>query len=46
MSRLADWLVRQAPGYRQRHGAQLTPERSRALTAIERCRTPALGGQV
>jgi hypothetical protein len=46
MSRLADWLVRQAPGFRQRHGAQLTPERARALTAIERCRTPALGGQV
>ena len=46
MSRLADWLVRQAPGYRQRHGARLTPERARALTAIERCRTPAQGGQV
>jgi len=46
MSRLADWLVRQAPGYRQRQGAQLTPERARALTAIERCRTPQLGGQV
>jgi hypothetical protein len=46
MSRLADWLVRQAPGYRKRHGARLTPERTRALAAIERCRTPAQGGQV
>jgi hypothetical protein len=46
MSRLADWLVRHAPGYRQRHGARLTPERSRALDAIERCRTPAQGGLV
>ena len=46
MSRLADWLVRHAPGYRQRHGARLTPERARALDAIERCRTPAQGGLV
>ena len=46
MSRLADWLARQAPGYRQRHRARLTPERSRALAAIARCRTPAQGGQV
>jgi len=39
-----DWklfdLVRCADHHR------LPPERARALTAIERCRTPALGGQV
>ena len=46
MSVLADWLVRQAPGYRQRQGARLTPEQTRTLAAIERCRTPAQGGQV
>jgi hypothetical protein len=43
--RLADWLVRQAPAWL--HGNRpLTPAQRRALLAITRCRTPALGGHV
>jgi hypothetical protein len=45
VSVLADWLVRQAP--RWLHGSRaLTPAQRRALHAIMRCRTPALGGHV
>lgn len=57
MSVLADWLVRQAPAWldpaaclrashRQATGRPLTPAQRRALLAILRCRTPALGGHV
>ena len=42
MSVLADWLVRQAPAALAR--GDLTPPQRRALHAIQRCRTPALGG--
>ena len=43
MSVLADWLVRQAPAWLDGE-RPLTPAQRRALLAILRCRTPALGG--
>jgi len=48
MSVLADWLARQAPAWLDpaNAGPPLTPAQRRALLAIVRCRTPALGGQV
>jgi len=48
MAVLADWLVRQAPAWLDpvRAGPAITPGQRRALVAISRCRTPALGGQV
>lgn len=45
MSVLADWLARQAPAWLDGN-RPLTPAQRRALIAIERCRTPALGGHV
>lgn len=44
MSALADWLARQAPAWLD--ASVLTPAQRRALTAIVRCRTPALGGHL
>ena len=45
MSILADWLARQAPAWLD--GAHpLAPAQRRALLAILRCRTPALGGHL
>ena len=45
MSVLADWLARQAPAWLDGE-RPLTPAQRRALLAILRCRTPALGGHV
>ena len=45
MSVLADWLGRQAPAWLD-GSRPLTPAPRRALLAILRCRTPALGGHV
>ena len=45
MSVLADWLVRQAPAWLD-GPRPITPAQRRALHAIVRCRTPALGGHV
>lgn len=45
MSALADWLGRQAPAWLE-GSHPLTPAQRRALLAITRCRTPALGGHV
>jgi hypothetical protein len=45
MSVLADWLVRRAPAWLD-GSRPLVPTQRRALHAITRCRTPALGGQV
>lgn len=45
MSVLADWLRRQAPAWLD-GSRPLTPAQRRALTAILRCRTPALGGRI
>jgi hypothetical protein len=46
MSALADWLVRQAPGWLEDEHGSLAPQARRALVAITRCRTPVLGGRV
>ena len=43
MAVLADWLARQAPAWLDGE-RPLTPAQRRALLAILRCRTPALGG--
>ena len=45
MSALADWLGRQAPAWLD-GSYPVTPAQRRALLAITRCRTPALGGHV
>jgi hypothetical protein len=45
MSVLADWLVRRAPAWLD-GSRPLVPAQRRALHAIVRCRTPALGGHV
>ena len=45
MSVLADWLARQAPAWLD-GSRSLPPAQRRALLAIQRCRTPALGGHV
>lgn len=46
MSGLADWLAGQAPTWLRGERGPLTPSQRRALLAIQRCRTPALGGRV
>ena len=46
MAQLADWLARQAPAVLARPDARVSPAQRRALTAIARCRTGALGGHV
>lgn len=46
MSTLADWLARQATAQLARDDAPLPPPQRRALHAIARCRTRALGGHV
>jgi len=46
MALLADWLAREAPAALARDDARLSPAQRRALTAIARCRTGALGGHV
>jgi predicted RNA-binding Zn-ribbon protein involved in translation (DUF1610 family) len=43
---LADIFRQYAPAYRQKYAARLLPSHHRAMRAIERCRTEALGGQV
>ena len=44
MIELAEVICRHGPEYRARFGARLPPAHGRALRALERCRTPALGG--
>jgi hypothetical protein len=46
MSRLADWLAGQAPAWLRGEYGPLAPRQRRALLAIQRCRTPELGGRV
>ena len=43
---MADVFRRFGPAFRERHGASLSVARWRAMTAIETCRTAALGGHV
>lgn len=43
---LADVVRRHGPAYRARFGHAVLPSHVRALDAIARCRTPALGGHI
>ena len=43
---VADVFRRFGPAFRDQHGASLSAARRRAMSAIERCRTAALGGHV
>jgi hypothetical protein len=43
---LADIFRTYGPAYRSKFGSKLLPSHRRAMRAIERCRTPALGGHV
>jgi len=43
---VADVFRRYGDAYRERHGASLCTAQRRVMTAIERCRTAALGGHV
>ncbi|MDH3662939.1 MAG: IS91 family transposase [Alphaproteobacteria bacterium] len=43
---VADVFRRYGDDYRHRHGASLSTAQRRVMTAIERCRTAALGGHV
>ena len=43
---VADVFRHFGQAFRDRHGASLSPARRRAMTAIERCRTAALGGHL
>ncbi len=46
MTTVADIVRRHAPAYRARYSHRLLPSHDHALHAMERCRTPALGGHV
>jgi len=43
---VADVFRRYGEAYRRQHGASLSTAQRRAMTAIELCRTSALGGHV
>ncbi len=43
---VADVFRHFGPAFRDQHGASLSAARRRAMTAIESCRTAALGGHV
>lgn len=45
MGALADLFRRHGPAYRQRFAERMPYDQIRAMRMIERCRTPALGGQ-
>src|SRR5260370_35180494 len=42
----ADVFRRYGEAYREKHGASMSTAQRRAMTAIEVCRTAALGGQI
>ena len=46
MIELADIFRTYGPAYRSKFGSKLLASHRRAMRAIERCRTPALGGHV
>jgi hypothetical protein len=43
---VADVFRRFGPAFREQHGASLSSAQRHAMTAIESCRTAALGGHV
>lgn len=43
---MADIIRRYGSAYREKHGASMSTAQRRAMTAIEVCRTAALGGQI
>jgi hypothetical protein len=43
---LADIFRTYGPAYRAKFSGKMPPQHLRAMRAIERCRTPALGGHV
>jgi Putative transposase/Transposase zinc-binding domain len=43
---VADVFRRYGEAYRQQHGASMSPAQRRVMTAIELCRTAALGGHI
>jgi hypothetical protein len=43
---VADVFRRFGPAFRDQHGASLSAARRHTMSAIERCRTAALGGHV
>jgi hypothetical protein len=43
---VADVFRRYGDAYRQQHGASLSTAQRRVMTAIEQCRTAALGGHI
>jgi hypothetical protein len=45
-SEVADVFRRYGEAYRQQHGASLSTAQRRVMTAIEQCRTAALGGHI
>src|ERR1051325_11029821 len=46
MLELADIMRAAGPAYRAAHGGRMLPSQHRAMDAIVRCRTPALGGSL
>ena len=46
MSTLGEIFRRYGPAYREHRGTRLSADQRQAMTAIEQCRTEALGGQV
>jgi hypothetical protein len=46
MVEMAEIFRRYGPAYRARYGDRMLPSHRQAMGAIERCRTPALGGHV
>jgi hypothetical protein len=46
VTELADIFRIYGPAYRAKFGSKMLPSHRRAMRAIERCRTPALGGHV
>lgn len=46
MVELADVFKRYGPAYRQKYGSRMLPSHQKAMRAIQKCRTEALGGHV
>jgi len=46
MTELADVLAQHGPQYHAQFGDRMLPSHRQAMQAIERCRTPALGGHI